>query len=675
VKKIDLLHRFSAICRAFSIIACLLLTLLAGPSSWVAAEDDTQAELSSEALQARSRLTEALEQVCLPDLADPAALGQKLNAQVTAVEAPAARGMATVIRWSINYPDRATIRLDFIRVQDVLRQVVLRYAAHAVEDGSKPIMEVMADADCVVQRGREIVYDADVRIRLVAVDAGLDRGQVSDPFNPPLRTAKDRNESTGSDRVVVAVVDSGVDYRFDRLLNRLSRDASGNLIGYDYWDDDPLPFDSNPARTPFYPQRHGTRVANIIVEESNLALIAPYRYPRTHPERFSELIQDIVENDIRIVNLSMGSKKESLWQSFERAARAQSDILFIVSAGNEGIDIDEQPVYPAAFPLDNMLTVTSSRPDGGLADGSNRGTTAVDILVEGEEVLTYGFADRLRTVSGSSYAVARVSALASCLLADNPKQTAVELKRKITNLASQPPDPEPAVTQFGYIRLADVADRGRCEVESEQLRTVARHRLSEAAPRFETDEENYGLSLTAVLVARSGWSKAQIRQTIDDALAILHQCRVRPGAIDLIEVSGPRSTRLMSDESMRSLSEFVQGSSLRLFFVEETLREIEFGAEAIGRVNARRRPWLRDTVWMTRWVPDPAQSLAHEIFHVLADSGLHKKDPFNLMAEFTDAVPDATASAQGEPVVPILTPSQCGQLRNIGLGNGLLERR
>jgi len=481
--------------------------------------------------------------------------------------------------------------------------------------------------------------------------------------------------TTVSESVVVAVVDSGVDYRSDRLLNRLYRDASGNLVGYDYWDDDPLPFDSNPARTPFYPQRHGTRIANIIIEESNLAVIAPYRYPRTHPERFTELISDIVENNVRIVNLSMGSKNQSLWQSFERAARAQSDVLFVVSAGNDGVDIDEDPVYPAAYPLENILTVTSSRPDGRLADGSNHGATAVDILVEGEDVLTYGFADRLRTVSGSSYAVARVSALASCLLAAKPDQTAAALKRKIVKLARQPSDPENAVTQFGYIPLADIVDRGRCEVESEQLQVVSRSRPREAAPRIESDEENYGLALTAVLVARSGWSKAQVRQTIDDALAILRQCRVSPGALDLVEVTGPRSTRLMSDESMRSLAEFIPGPSLRLFFVEETLREIEFGAEAIGRVNARRRPWLRDTVWMTRWVPDPAQSLAHEIFHVLADSGLHKKDPYNLMAEFTNEVPDAIATGKVEPIVPILTPSQCGQLRNIGLGNGLLERQ
>jgi len=70
-----------------------------------------------------------------------------------------------------------------------------------------------------------------------------------------------------------------------------------------------------------------------------------------------------------------------------------------------------------------------------------------------------------------------------------------------------------------------------------------------------------------------------------------------------------------------------------VFFVEETLREPAFEAEAFGQANTRRTPWMRDTVWITRAAKDVGVVLAHELFHVLADLGRHETDPGNLMNE------------------------------------------
>jgi len=52
------------------------------------------------------------------------------------------------------------------------------------------------------------------------------------------------------------------------------------------------------------------------------------------------------------------------------------DMLFIVSAGDDGLDIDAEPLYPAAFGLPNMIVVTSSDDFGRLAEGANRGWAA-----------------------------------------------------------------------------------------------------------------------------------------------------------------------------------------------------------------------------------------------------------------------------------------------------------
>ena len=102
-------------------------------------------------------------------------------------------------------------------------------------------------------------------------------------------------------------------------------------------------------------------------------------------------------------------------------------MLFIVSAGNDGIDIDADPLYPAASDLDNMLVVTSADDFGRLARGSNWGARHVDLLVPAESVDVTDHRGARVQASGSSYAVPRVAALAVRLLAANPDWTTDEL--------------------------------------------------------------------------------------------------------------------------------------------------------------------------------------------------------------------------------------------------------
>ena len=56
-------------------------------------------------------------------------------------------------------------------------------------------------------------------------------------------------------------------------------------------------------------------------------------------------------------------------------------MLFIVAAGNgdasgNGYSIDEQPMYPASFELDNIISVANLRFDGQLDRASNYGAVS-----------------------------------------------------------------------------------------------------------------------------------------------------------------------------------------------------------------------------------------------------------------------------------------------------------
>ena len=85
----------------------------------------------------------------------------------------------------------------------------------------------------------------------------------------------------------------------------------------------------------------------------------------------------------------MGSNNINDWQCFLKEAKKSQDVLFIVTAGNNNLNIDNNKIYPASFDLENMIVVSSSTLFGDLAKGSNYGIESVDFLVNGEQIIFY----------------------------------------------------------------------------------------------------------------------------------------------------------------------------------------------------------------------------------------------------------------------------------------------
>ncbi|MEX2632125.1 MAG: S8 family serine peptidase [Tistlia sp.] len=320
--------------------------------------------------------------------------------------------------------------------------------------GTRPRLLALAGADCRIVQGRALEWD-EVREggegeapggpdRLVLLGADLESRGAVEPLDPPVPAGRDPGG------VLVAQVDAGVAYDLPAIAGRLARDGAGRALGYDFWDLDPRPYDGNPAGSPFFPARHGTEVASLLLAEAPTARLLPYRYPRPDMERMAQVVEAAAEAGARIVALPMGSNSRALWEAFLAAAGAHPEILFVVSAGNDGRDIDARPVWPAAAALANLLTVTSSEPDGRLAPGSNWGAAAVDLLVPAERQEVFDYRGRPHLASGSSFAVPRVAALAARLLAANPGWRAPELKRAILALAEPPP--QPGLVGAGWIR-------------------------------------------------------------------------------------------------------------------------------------------------------------------------------------------------------------------------------
>lgn len=325
-----------------------------------------------------------------------------------------------------------------------LRRVSATYRA-ATPEGLRPVLLAIAGAECRVLHGRRLTYDVEGRREaLVHLAPDLTRVIEREALNPPLPGGRDPGG------VAVALVDSGVNYTLPFVARRLARGADGRPLGYDYWEMDARPFDGNPARSPFFPQRHGTAVASVLLREAPEARLVPYRYPRPAMRRMGDLVADAAAAGVRIVALPLGSKDRSDWETFAEAARGR-DMLFVASAGNSGRNIDRRPVYPAALELDGLLTVTSSEDDGRLAAGSNWGAHAVDVMVPAEPVTVTDWRGHEGQAAGSSFAVPRVAALAARLLAANPGWSARELKAAILRRARPSPAHAEPVTRHGWI--------------------------------------------------------------------------------------------------------------------------------------------------------------------------------------------------------------------------------
>lgn len=232
--------------------------------------------------------------------------------------------------------------------------------------------------------------------------------------------------------IPVALVDSGVNYLLPKIKNKLLHDVSGKIIGKDYSDNDNQPFDEDYILgSLWFPLRHGTSVASILLSANNNLTIAPYRHPATRPEKYRDLIQDVVKNKIRIVNISIGGGSKSDWNTFYESAREARNILFVLSAGNDGVNLDANPRYPASYMLPNAVVVAASTADGKISRTSNFGKSTVDLSVSTDQLSGFTFDGKPAKLSGTSYAAPVVAAIAAEILLKNPDMEISELKSRI----------------------------------------------------------------------------------------------------------------------------------------------------------------------------------------------------------------------------------------------------
>ena len=338
-------------------------------------------------------------------------------------------------------PEQQTVKLLFKPAVTEWKVVQLSVLDH---NGST-ITEARATPPCNFISIRSLVKTADGDPAIASFGPKLKKLGY-EPQNPPFILLE--NVTHRSSTPLLALVDTGVNYNLPLVQEQLALDSDGQLIGHDFWDDDDRPFDKDPRKNILFPLHHGTSVFSVLTRNLRGLKTAIYRFPANNMCRFSDLIEHADRIGVRIINLSMGSNSAEDWECFYESANRHKDILFVVSAGNDGLDIDIHQVFPASFALENMVVVTSSDLFGRLPRHSNYGIKSVDFMVSAEQVDVFDHRGAYSTTGGSSYAAPMLAALATRFLAKNKSATTRDI---VAFLESRAIRKGKKLVKFGWI--------------------------------------------------------------------------------------------------------------------------------------------------------------------------------------------------------------------------------
>lgn len=259
--------------------------------------------------------------------------------------------------------------------------------------------------------------------------------------------------TSGSSRVIVAVIDTGVDYTHPDLRDNILRDPAGNVVGWDFANQDANPMDDNS---------HGTHVAGTIgaVGNNGVGVIGVCPTVRIMPVKFLGAdgsgstanavlaIDFAVEHGARILNCSWGGGGVSdlLLEAIQRAKKA--GVLVVAAAGNEGRNNDENPSYPANYNQfsDNVLSIAATDSRDALAGFSNYGRDTVDLCAPGVGIMSTLPRNGYGSYSGTSMATPHVSGAAALLLSRYPDLSLDALRYRLLFNADALPELASKVT-------------------------------------------------------------------------------------------------------------------------------------------------------------------------------------------------------------------------------------
>lgn len=308
------------------------------------------------------------------------------------------------------------------------------------------------------------------------------------------QTGVDINAEKGWDirhdasEMIVGVVDCGIDWSHPDLVNNIwqnlaeDADGSGSVLEYvnGRWILDPDDLDSidtdgngyiddligwdfvNHDNNPYDDNGHGTHVSGIIGAEGNNQIgisgvawkvqLMPLKALDSTGTGYSHTVIPALEyaiaNGAKITNNSWGSPFfDSLLFLAMQNGRAHGH-LAVAAAGNDLTNIDINPIYPAAFNLDHIISVGAHTCEGQATNYTNSGLRSVDIFAPGGDQINAIFSTLPNGAygykMGTSMAAPFVSGALALAWAEYPQSDFLDIRKRIIVASS----PDSSLTGF-----------------------------------------------------------------------------------------------------------------------------------------------------------------------------------------------------------------------------------
>ncbi len=245
--------------------------------------------------------------------------------------------------------------------------------------------------------------------------------------------------ATGDTQVVVAVIDTGIDYTHPDLAgniwsntaesaNGLDNDGNGytnDVRGWNFAADNNNPMDGNS---------HGTHCAGTIgaIGNNDIGVAGINWRCKIMALKFLDDSGSGTDSDaadalhyvadlkrrgvnIRLTSNSWGGGDYTTTLRDAIRENASLGILFMAAAGNSGINNDITPFYPASYTESNVIAVAATTSSDGLASFSQYGATSVDLGAPGYDILSTVPGSKYAMKSGTSMATPHVAGVATLL--------------------------------------------------------------------------------------------------------------------------------------------------------------------------------------------------------------------------------------------------------------------
>lgn len=234
--------------------------------------------------------------------------------------------------------------------------------------------------------------------------------------------------------VVVAIVDTPVDYTHPQLVDRM-------IPGWD--------FVTNTAKAD-KPHEHATHIAGVIGAEEGGMIKGLAPKVQIMGVSFMDssgngTLGDAVkalkyagDHGAQVINNSWGGSQCSETLRSTMQALSDKGVLLMVAAGNDGVDIGSVPSYPASFTIPLQITVGASKYSDIMSAFSNTSWSLVHLFAPGEDIYST-IPGGYTNMSGTSMATPFLTGAAALLLSAKPTAAPLQIKQALMNSVDSGP--------------------------------------------------------------------------------------------------------------------------------------------------------------------------------------------------------------------------------------------